>query len=108
MANNGLKVDPEVMKEHGETAAKMSEDFKTKITDLKNGKNSLMQVWTKGTDRTEFDEAVDTQVGKLEEFESILADMAQKIKEGADAYETTEEENTQESRRLKETEYNYR
>ena len=107
MANNGLKVSPEVMKEHGETAAKMSEDFKTKINDLKNSKNGLMQIW-RGPSATEFDEAVDIQTGKLEEFEGILADMAQKIKEGADNYETTEEENTQESRRLKETEYNYR
>ncbi len=107
MAENGLRVSPEVMKGHGDTAAKMAEEFKTQIEDLKTQKNGLMQIW-KGTSATEFDEAVDIQAGKLEEFEGILYAMAEAIKKGAESYATTEEENTLESKKLKETEYNYR
>ncbi len=106
MSSERLKVSSDRMREHGEKAARMSDEFKTKIGDLKNSKNGLMQIW-RGPSATEFDEATDIQTSKLEEFEGILAEMAQKIKEGADSYETTEEENVQEVRQLKETEYHY-
>jgi WXG100 family type VII secretion target len=107
MAENGLKVSPDRMRDHGIAAGKMSEEFKTQIENLKTQKNGLMQIW-RGQSAKTFEEAVDTQTRELDNFESVLYAMAESIKKGAELFAAAEEENTLEGKKLKDTNYNYR
>ncbi|MBR4694185.1 MAG: WXG100 family type VII secretion target [Bacilli bacterium] len=107
MADVGLKVSPERMREISEKSGTMVEDLKTKSTDLKNKKIGLMQIW-RGPSATEFDSGSDVHFQKLEEFENVLQDMVARIKAGSESFRTTEEENVTEARKLQETNYNFR
>ena len=107
MADVGLKVSPERMREISEKSGRMVEDLRTKSTDLKNKKIGLMQIW-KGASATEFDTGTDVHFQKLEEFENVLQEMVDKIKAGSEHFRTTEEENVNEVRKLQETNYNFR
>lgn len=90
--NNGIYVDSTGMREKGVSTEDRTVELQAQIKDLTSNQDNLMKIW-KGPAAETFNEAVNEQLVNLNEFETLLHEMAVKIIEGANTFNQTEEEN---------------
>ena len=104
---NGIYANTDEIYRQGDKTINYAAEFATQINNLKSNKDGLLGIW-RGEAATEFGNSVDEQVKNLNEFQSILEEMGNKIVEGSNRLHQTEEENTDDSKKLMEQDYNFR
>lgn len=97
--SNGIFVAPEIMDEQGRRTAELAVQLEGQIDQLKNNKSALLDIW-KGGAATSFGESVDSQILNLNKFKELINELGEKISDGANTFNDTEEENTSAGRNL--------
>lgn len=104
---NGIYANTDEIYRQGDRTVNYAGEFATRITELKGKKDDLLGMW-RGQAATEFGNSVEEQVRNLNEFQSILEEMGTKIVDGSNRLHQTEEENTDDSKKLMDQDYNFR
>ena len=89
---NGIFVDSAGMKAKGVQIGEHSANLSSQISSLSNQVEELMQIW-KGEAANTFNEACKEQIVNLNNFESLVHEMSEKIVAGANTFNQTEEDN---------------
>lgn len=96
---NGIHVDSELMREKGIGTVKSAEDLEAQVNSLKANMDELMTIW-KGPAAEGFQTAVNEQVSNLNQFKELLNTLGEKIIDGANRFNETEEANANQASKL--------
>lgn len=88
-----FRVTPSKLRQEADSLETLCNQFKSSVTTLRNDKQSLAGKW-KGEANTAFNQAVEQDLQKFEQFFTGVKDYASKLRDNAQKYEDTENKNT--------------
>lgn len=96
---SGLHADTGAMSANGKETVANAELFSNELHSLRNNVESLMGIW-RGLSANEFNKSYQEQAQNLNSFQQLLYELGERITEGANILNRTEEENASAGARL--------
>ncbi|MDO5393235.1 MAG: WXG100 family type VII secretion target [Mycoplasmatota bacterium] len=95
----GLSVNTGAMNTNGKDTIANAELFANELSSLRNNIESLMTIW-RGLSANEFNNSYQEQAQNLQAFQQLLYELGERITEGANILNRTEEDNASAGARL--------